>query len=109
MSIVAPADRPWKFSRKLKEPDVANKEPVEQQTMGDIVVKPSAKLKKAGGALTTSYYKWKELGEETSVARGVVLELMQKEGVDKFQIDGAYEVSLAHTDKVTLKTLKEED
>ncbi len=85
------------------------KEPKEQQTIGDVVAKPSAKLKKAGGALTTSYYRWKELGEETSVARGVVLELMQKEGVDKFSVNGTYEVSLQHSDKVSLKTLKEED
>lgn len=80
-----------------------------QQTIGDIVGKPSTQLKKAGKILTTAYYAWKELGEETSTARGVVLELMTKEGIEKFQVDGAYEVSLAHTDKVALKTLEKED
>ncbi|KKK98928.1 hypothetical protein LCGC14_2637860 [marine sediment metagenome] len=80
-----------------------------QQTIEGAADKPSAKLKKAGKILTTAYYAWKELGEEASTARGVVLELMQKEGIDKFRVDDTYEVSLQHSDKVSLKTLKEED
>ena len=81
----------------------------EQQTIGDIVPKPSAALKKAAATLTKTYYQWKELGEETSVARAAVLELMQKEGIEKFRVNDKYEITLAHTDKVTLKTLKEEE
>ena len=71
--------------------------------------KASAKLKKAGKILTTAYYAHRELGEETSVARGVVQELMQKEGIEKFRVDDTYEVTLQHSEKVSLKTLKEED
>ena len=81
----------------------------EQQTIGDIVPKPSAKLKKAAETLTEIYYKWKELGEETSTARGVVLELMKKDGIHRFRVNDKYEITLQHTDKVALKTLKEDE
>ena len=78
----------------------------EQQTIEGAADKPSAKLRKAGKIYATDYYHGREIQEDVAVARAVVLELMQEEGIDKFQIDGAYEVTLAHTDKVTLKTLE---
>ncbi len=107
--IVSPADRRWKFSRKRKEPDVA-KEPKEQLTIEGAADQPSAKLKKAGKALTDAYYAWKDLGEQEKTARGVVKELMQNEGITLFRVNDRYEVELKTGDeKVSLKTLKEED
>lgn len=107
--IVAPADRPLKCSRKRKEPDVA-KEPKEQQTIEGAADVATGKLKKAGKALTDAYYAWKELGEQAKVARGVVKELMQKEGVTLFRVSDTYEVELKTGDQtVSLKTLKKED
>ena len=94
------------LTKRKRRCDVAEKA---QQTIEGAADKSSVKLRRAGKVYAKAYYQWKELGEDAAVGRALVLELMREEGVEKFQIDGVYEVTLQHSDKVTLKTLTKEE
>ena len=85
MAIVALADRRWKFSRKLKEPDMA-KEPKQQQTIDGAADKPTERVKKAAMEHAKACYWYHKYGEDLKVTKPALDKVMDEDKVEKLEV-----------------------